>query len=124
MGSVPVPPTPVSRYEYVMDQEAVLFPMTVTNGSEDKISNVEFGIRWHQAGERQAAYVPALNPGESHAASAADLIDDPAAFEPHDLDEIWLARLAFFVRFTDQRGARWENVLDHSTDPRWQSRRL
>jgi hypothetical protein len=104
--------------------EGAQFPMAVTNGSGDKVTNVRFGIRWREGGEATAGHVPVLLPGESLEGTAWEAIGDPEAFDPPDFDGVWLNRLVFFVRFTDQQGVRWENVLQDGKECTWTTREI
>jgi hypothetical protein len=122
-GQMPIPLTQVGPGTFVDSTDGVGFPMTVVNGSGEKITNVEFGIRWRTGGELAAGFAGVLLLDEKEEGTAWGEVDDDT-FEPHDFHDAWLDRLDFFVRFTDQRGDRHENVLRHRPEPSWTSSRV
>jgi hypothetical protein len=127
LGKVQIPPTQVGPGEFVAEQDAARFPMSVVNGSGEKITNVDFGIRWvrgENGAERLAGFAAVLRPEETGAGTAWEVINDYESFEPWDFDAHWLEYIEFFVRFTDQRGVRWKNTLRHKPRPEWTSTRL
>jgi hypothetical protein len=120
-GSMPVPAFQVGRGEWITSQPSIDFPMTVTNGSGEKITSVEFGIRWGDDGsETIAGFASVLLPDEREQSVAQEGYDE-AAFEELDFEDVWLGRIQFFVRFSDQRGKRHENVLKHRPISSWTS---
>lgn len=122
LGQMPIPLTQVGPGTYVDTQDGAGFPMTITNGSGEKITNIEFGIRWRAGGEVAAGFAGVLLPGEQEEGTAWEGVDH--TFEPHEFHDEWLGRLDFFVRFTDQRGEPHENVLRHRPEPAWTSTRV
>jgi hypothetical protein len=124
IGEMQIPMKQVGTGSFVSTQEAAGFPMVVTNGSGEKITNVEYGIRWREGAERMAGFAAVLLPGEKEEGTAWEAIDAPDDFDPHDFDESWLERLDFFVRFADQHARRHENILRHRPNPEWTSEEL
>lgn len=123
-GQMPIPLTQVGSGAFVDTQDGVGFPMKLTNGSGEKITSVEFGIRWRsEQREVAAGFVGVLLPGEQEEGTAWEGVDEDT-FEPHNFHDEWLGLLDFFVRFTDQRGERRENVLRHRPEPSWTSSRI
>lgn len=121
-GKMDVPAYQVGRGEWITTEPSIDFPMTVTNGSGEKITNVEYGIRCRDDGrEVIGGFVAVLLPDEQLDGAAQEGYDE-ATFEPMDFEDVWLGRLAFFVRFNDQRGQRHENVLSHRPTSSWTSK--
>ncbi len=122
LGSMVIPMTQVGAGEWTTSQDAKEFPIAVTNGSGEKITSVEFGLRWLWADgpERLAGFVGVLLPGEKEEGVAYEPVD-VETIEPQDFDDDWLERVEFFIRFTDQRGGRHENRLRSRPTPSWES---
>jgi hypothetical protein len=98
---MPIPLIQVGSGVFVDTQDGVGFPITIANGSGEKITNVEFGIRWRsEARDVAAGFVGVLLPGEQEEGTAWEEVDDDT-FEPHNFHDEWLGSLDFFVRFTD-----------------------
>ena len=123
LGQKSISLTDVGDGRFIDSVEAACFPVSVTNGSGEKITNVEFGVRWREeGGEIPAGFAGVLLPDEVERAEAAEAI--PPDWEAHEFDQDWLDRLDYFVRFTDQRGKRHENMLRHRPTPQWTSREI
>lgn len=122
-GAMPVPIEQRQDGSWVDAVDGIAFPIEVTNGSSEKITNVRSGLRWRTGGEVIAEQTPVLLPGEKRTALAWERQDDPE-WDWMDFEQDWLSRLAYFVQFDDQRRGRWENTLDPTSDRPWGSARL
>jgi hypothetical protein len=126
-GAIPAPMEQVGPGEFTLEQDALLFPIAVTNGSTDLITHVRAGVRWKNGNEgRLGIRTPALGPGATAEGSAAEPMTPMEAndFEGWDFDQNWLNQLEFFVRFLDRFGLEWENTLRDGSEWRWESKRL
>lgn len=119
LGAVEMVPPTFDQWERktvdTSGYEWVGLPVTIRNNSQDKITNVSFGV-WQRGSENdhsEAARCQLVMPGDSASEVAWTSISS------NKVSARFGDQLIFFVRFDDADAKRWEGLFDIKAKKQW-----